>query len=192
MAFFRRLFRAPDNVLDQLHNLVRDSVKQDKKRFPIEKIRAYAKERQWTPWTLHARYFEDDVDLVLNIVDGGMLQIDPADPNRHPKDLKLEVDHIFPRSPLTKIGLGDVVNHVGNYRLVVMPVNRRKLARMPDLQTAFFGSADAIVKGGYASCLAQVAPKGGVLTKPQFLAFRDARATLIRSTVSAFLGVPVA
>jgi hypothetical protein len=58
---------------------------------------------------------------MLNIVDGGVLQIDPADPTRHPKDLKLEVDHIFPRSKLVEAGLGDVADHLGNYRLIVMP-----------------------------------------------------------------------
>ena len=103
----------------------------------------------------------------------------------------MEVDHIFPRAPLSNMGMPDVVNHIGNYRLVVMPINRRKLARMPDLQTAFFGRSCTSVETTYLACLAQVAAKGNVLGHPEFLAFRDARTTLIRETASEFLGVPL-
>jgi hypothetical protein len=190
MSFFRRLYRAPDPALDQLHALIRDSVAEDRSRFPIERIRAFMSQRQATSWTLHDRYFEDDVDLCLNIVDGGQIQIDPSDPSRHPKDLKLEVDHIFPRAPLTAGGMGDAVNHVGNYRLVVMPINRRKLARMPDEQTAFFGRGRERVEDSYLACLS--ATKAGSFDRASFMAFREARAKLIRETVSAFLRVPLA
>lgn len=194
MASFRRLFRPPDNVLDQLHVLMKDQVQRDKTTFPINAIRAYASERQRVPWKLHGHYFDDDVDLSLNIVDGGVLQIDPADTSdaqRHRKDLRLEVDHIFPRSPLThEMGLGDVVDHIGNYRLVVMPVNRRKKAAMPTRDTAFFAAKLDEVSTPYEKCIATVAKKSAVLDRADFLAFRDARAEAIKSGVSAFLGVP--
>lgn len=192
MAMFRRLFRPSDSVLDQLHVLLRDAAQTSRASFPIEKIRAFAVERQRTPWELHPQYFEDDADLVLNIADGGVLQIDPADPKRHPKDLKLEVDHIFPRAPLGTMGLGDIVNHLGNYRLVVMPVNRRKLAKMPDDATAFFGRRVEPVETAYRACVAETRAAGAPLSRAAMLAFRDTRAVMLEKAVSDFLGVPLA
>lgn len=192
MSMFRRLFRPSDSVLDQLHVLLREAADNDETQFPIAKIRAFAVARQHTAWELLPQYFEDDADLVLNIADGGVVQIDPADPNRHPKDLKLEVDHIFPRSPLCAMGLGDIVDHIGNYRLVVMPVNRRKLAKMPNDATSFFGRREGSVERAYQACTAEVTAADKQLTRESMLAFRDARAALLQAHVSEFLGVPMA
>jgi hypothetical protein len=118
----------------------------------------------------------------LNIVDGGVLQIDPANPAIHPKDLKLEVDHIFPRSRLVADGLGDLANHIGNYRLIVMPANRRKSARMPDQTTAFVGRNHPDLEPLYQQALVSC-------SREHFQAFRDARAALIRARVEAFVGL---
>ena len=122
---------------------------------------------------------------MLNIVDGGVLQIDPTDPKRHPKDLKLEIDHIFPRSRLIDAGLGDAADHLGNYRLIVMPANRRKQAKMPDVRTAFFGRHDERLEPLYRAAL-------GTMSRDSYVAFRDARTALIRAQVEVFLGVGAA
>jgi hypothetical protein len=184
MAFFQRLFsRATDSVLDALHTLMIDAVKDDPRYFPIRQIREFMEARLGQPYRLEDHFFVADADLVLNIVDGGVLQIDPTDPSKHSKDLKLEVDHIFPRSELQKCGMGDVADHIGNYRLIVMPANRRKLAKMPNDQTSFFGRHDPDVELYYELTLDE-------LGREAFLAFRDARATLIRSCVKNFLRLP--
>jgi uncharacterized protein DUF262 len=183
MAFIKRLFsRSADSVLDRLHGIVEKQVRSDPARFPIEAIRSLVAERSGMPYVLHERDFLADADLMLNIVDGGRLQQDPADPDRDPKDLKLELDHIFPRSMLIALGMSAVADHLGNYRLIVMPANRRKQHRMPDANTDFFGRGRPEVESAYQAALSG-------LDQDTYLAFRDARAALIRSEVSAYLGV---
>lgn len=179
MAFFRRLFaRGPDNVLDQIHNILVAEVKKDPSKFPIIRLQEYMVDRQNTPFQMEDHFFANDIDLMLNIVDGGVLQIDPADPKLHPKDLKLEVDHIFPRKLMPGINANG--DHIGNYRLIVMPANRRKSAQMPDDQTAFFGRQESSLEGLYKSALKN-------LTANNFEGFRDFRAKHIKSQVSQFL-----
>jgi len=56
---------------------------------------------------------------------------------------------------------------------------------MPDLQTAFFGRNDHQVEPLYRAAL-------GKLSREGFIAFRDARAALIRQRVEAFLGLSTA
>lgn len=180
-AFLRTFSRSADAALDRLHDMTGAAVKADPTKFPIQFLRTYITERAGA-FNLADHQFTDDADLALNIVDKGVLQIDPTDPKRHPKDLKLEVDHIFPRSPLSKMGMADLVNHIGNYRLVVMPINRRKLANMPDDETDFFGRHDPIVEKAYQAALKN-------LNEETFLAFRDARAALVQKSVREFLGL---
>lgn|GEM_PF-1078248 len=183
MAFFRRLFsRGPDNVLDQIHNILVAQVKLNPSVFPIDALRNYMEERQNIAYRLERHFFENDVDLILNIVDGGVLQIDPTDKNRHPKDLKLEVDHIFPRKSMPNIGANG--DHLGNYRLIVMPANRRKSGQMPDTATAFFGDKDSALKEAYETALQQ-------WTKENFDAFRDLRSKHIRERVGQFFGLSI-
>lgn len=69
---------------------------------------------------------------MLNITQGGVLQIDQEHLETESKDLKLEVDHIFPRSKLQNIGMGDIADRIGNYRLIVLNQNRYKRAKWPD------------------------------------------------------------
>jgi hypothetical protein len=183
MSFFLRLFsRAADSVLDQIHNRLPEESKKDSKHFPIPMLREFIVKRQKVPFQIDDSKYSEDADLILNIVDGGVLQIDPYDLKRHPKDLKLEVDHIFPRTPLTDMGLGDVLNHIGNYRLIVMPANRRKSAKMPDNDTDFFGRKSAEIEESYHRALKEI-------NRETFLAFRNARADLIRKHVNNFLGL---
>jgi hypothetical protein len=185
MVFFLRVYsRAPDSVLDQIHGRLVKAVDQDKSHFPIEILRDFITNRQKVPFQIQEYNFQEDADLMINIADGGVLQIDPTDDKRHPKDLRLEVDHIFPRAPLTEQGLGDVVNHVGNYRLIVMPANRRKSAHMPDATTDFFGRRQSEVDALYLATIQN-------LSRDTFVAFRNARASLIRERVEQFLGLPL-
>lgn len=157
MAFILRLFsRAPDSVLDQLHDRMVAAVKSNPERFPIDVLREFMSQRLKLEYRLQDHHLADDADLMLNIADGGVLQLDPADPNRHPKDLKLEVDHIFPRKKLEDAGLRSDADHIGNYRLVVMPANRRKLAKMPDESTAFFGRHQPELEAAYRRAYANL------------------------------------
>lgn len=182
MASFRKLFSfAPDSVLDQLHDLIVRAVGDDPARFPIRPIRDFMVRRQNTPYVLEGHHFADGADLMLNIVDGGVLQIDPGG-RLHPKDLKLEVDHIFPRKRLADLELGDVADHIGNFRLLVMPANRRKSAKLPDDATGFFGRNLPEVESTYQAALT-------CLDRDTFLAFRNSRAALIRGRVEEFLGL---
>lgn len=181
MMFFMRIFaRSADSVLDQMHTIIKKEVKENPNIFPIEALKVFISNRSKAPFALQAHYFSDDADLMLNIVDGGVLQIDPNDPKRHPKDLRLEVDHIFPKTPLTNSGMGDIVNHYGNYRLVVRPINRRKGPKPPDQNTAFWGRKNHNVEPYYQNAL-------NLLSRETFLEFRNKRAESIRKQVEDFL-----
>src|SRR5207253_2679326 len=68
MSFFRRLFsRASDSVLDRIHTIMSEAVKQNPRHFPIETLRDFMIERQNTPYRLEDYYLSTDSDLILNI-----------------------------------------------------------------------------------------------------------------------------
>ena len=191
MAFFTRLFgRSGDAILDKVHKQLVLSIKGDPSagvlpegsEFPLDHMVRIIKERTKAAYGLHEHFFSDDAALVLNVVQGGVLQIDPTNPTKHPKDLKLEVDHIFPKSRVQKSGNGDIANHVGNYRLVVLPVNRRKLARWPDANTDFTGKNDPEIQAAYNRALAN-------FERANYLDFISTRANLIKKRVEEFMGL---
>ena len=191
MAFFTRLFgRSGDAILDKVHKQLVLSIKGDPSagvlpegsEFPLDHMVRIIKERTKAAYGLHEHFFSDDAALVLNVVQGGVLQIDPTNPTKHPKDLKLEVDHIFPKSRVQKSGNGDIANHVGNYRLVVLPVNRRKLARWPDANTDFTGKNDPEIQAAYNRALAN-------FERATYLDFISTRANLIKKRVEEFMGL---
>ena len=191
MAFFTRLFgRAGDAVLDKIHKQLVLSIKGDKDKgippqsadFPLDYVKAVIADRTNSQYGLLERFFNDDPDLMLNIVQGGQLQINPHDPQIHPKDLKLEVDHIFPRSRLRKANMGDVADCIGNFRLVVLPINRRKLDSWPDAQTDFVGVNDPDVAAAYKKALSE-------WNRDNYLQFESARAAYIKRQVETFLGL---
>jgi len=186
MAFFLRLYsHGGDRVLDQVHALVASALRTDASRFPINEVRDYIAARyNGTPWQVANYFFDGDAELMINIVDGGVLQIDPSDPNVQPSDLKLEVDHIFPRKVLADLGLDTEANHIGNYRLVVMPINRRKRAKMPDQNTGFFGRGIDPVEAAYSRAC-------NSLTAETYTKFRNARTELVRGGVKDFLELPL-
>lgn len=191
MAFFTRLFgRSGDAVLDKIHKKLVLSIKGDESKgiqpegtdFPLDHLKTIIKERTNAEYGLHEQFFADDADLMLNIVQGGVLQIDPRDPKVHPKDLKLEVDHIFPRSKLQKAGMGEIADYLGNYRLVVLPINRRKLANWPDANTDFSGKDDAIIGPAYTKAYSS-------FDRENYWAFASSRASFIQGQVETFLGL---
>jgi len=175
MTFFTRLFsRGGDRTLNQLHSRVRQALQDNPSDFPIGVVRDYISRRMNVTWELAEHHFADDPELMLNIVDNGALQM-----SAH-VDQKLERDHIFPRKILSERGLGDLADHLGNYRLVVMPINRRKRAQMPTLATDFYGRHDDGLEQLYEAAI-------GELSRETFQTFRDARAASIISAVNDFL-----
>jgi len=166
MAFLTRLFsRGGDRTLDQLHTRITQALQTSPGVFPIGVVREYMCKRMNVSWELAEHHFADDPELMLNIVDNGALQLN-ADEH---EDLKLERDHIFPRKVLTDHGLGDLADHIGNYRLVVMPINRRKRAKMPTTTTDFYGRRDETLEPLYQAAIAN-------LTRETYQSFRDERA----------------
>ncbi len=144
--------------------------------FPIGVVGEYICKRMKVNWELKDHHFADDPELMLNIVDNGALQL-----NAHQHgDQKLERDHIFPRKVLTDYGLGDLADHVGNYRLVVMPINRRKKANMPTTTTDFYGRQDETLEPLYQAAIEN-------LTRETFQSFRDERASHIITVANEFL-----
>ncbi|MDP2913178.1 MAG: DUF262 domain-containing protein [Candidatus Omnitrophota bacterium] len=192
MSFFRRLFsRGQDAVLDQMHNIISEEVKKDKAHFPIEKIREFMVKRQKLPYIIEEHYYNTDAELILNIVDGGVFQIDPADPKAHSKDLKLEVDHIFPRTPLTRdFGIADKdVDHLGNYRLVVLPINRRKNAKVPTESMSFYGDKIGGIESAYNDAIKSMESKSIDDFRKDFIKFRDGRYNEIKRDIKEFLPI---
>jgi hypothetical protein len=127
-------------------------------------------------WELAEYHFADDPELMLNIVDNGALQLNAQ---QH-VDQKLERDHIFPRKILADQGLGDLADHIGNNRLVVMPINRRKKASMPTNETDFDGRNDKQVKLLYQTAISN-------LNRETYEAFRNERAARKIEAVNNFL-----
>jgi len=190
MAFFTRLFgRSSDAMLDKIHKLLVASLRGDpakgvapKLGFPIGELRSLISERTRAPYGLYRHFLWGDAAQVLNLLQGGVLQIDPQDPNKHPKDLRLEVDHIFPRAKLNAAGMADIANHYGNYRLVVLPVNRRKSAKWPNQTTDFIGRNDPGVSAAFEKCC-------GNFSRDTYQAFIDARSAVIARGLEQFMNL---
>jgi hypothetical protein len=177
MAFLTRLFsRGGDRTLDQLHTRITQALQTSPGVFPIRVVRDYICKRMNVSWELAEHHFADDPELMLNIVDNGALQLNAQQHG----GLKLERDHIFPRKVLADHGIGDLVDYIGNYRLVVMPINRRKKADMPTNTTDFFGRDDETLEPLYQAALAN-------LTRETYQSFQDERKARIIAAVKGFL-----
>lgn len=190
MAFFNRLFgRSADTMLDKIHRQILLSVNGDPVRgilpklgFPIQELRRIVSERTRQPYGLYRHFLSADPAQVLNILQDGVLQIDPQNPNKSPKDLKLEVDHIFPRAKLFSAGMADIANHYANYRLVVLPVNRRKSAQWPTPEVDFVGRHDPSVSDTFVTCCNN-------FNRDTYTAFLDARSAFIASGLERFMNL---
>ena len=193
MAFFTRLFgRSSDATLDKIHKQLVLSTQGDVSScssregfyYPLDQLNSIFQDKTKADYSLYKHFFADNADLMLNIVQGGVLQIDQKDPKKDPKDLKLEVDHIFPRSKLKKGGMEDMADFLGNYRLIVLPKNRRKLAKCPDMTTDFSGKNDAEIASAYSNAISN-------FNRETYWAFVSSRVDHIQREVEKFLGLKV-
>lgn len=177
MSFFTRLYsRAPDSVLDQLHDILVKSYQQKPGVFPIDAIADFISRRKVEPYQFKDQYLWD-LDLILNIIDGGVISI-PAQ-----RTWSLERDHIFPQSQLASRNITQNVHSVGNLRYCRKSRNISKSDKMPDTNTEFFGRDDLALKLVYnAACIN--------LTQDTFNAFVLKRTELIRNKAKEFLKLP--
>ncbi len=118
----------------------------------------------------------NDLDLVLNITQGGVAEI----PNK--RGWSLERDHIFPQSVLEKKGISDeLINNVGNLRLINKNRNILKSDSLPEKDIEFFGSSDLELKKLFLKAIED-------LTKENFESFVRKREDMIFNKVNKFLG----
>ncbi len=135
MAFFARLFsRAPDSILDQIHDTPVSNATQRPGVFPIEEVSKIIVRREKKGSYQFRDEYLWDLDLVLNIIDGGVKEI----PKK--RSWSLERDHIFPRNQLSQRGIKTDVDDIGNLRLLAKSRNIAKSDKMPDGNTEFFGA----------------------------------------------------
>ncbi len=175
MAFFTRLFsRAPDSVLDQLHDIVVKAHKDHLGLFPTQEISQFIAKRRGENYEFRDSYLWD-LDLTLNIIDGGVLVIPTQ------RTWSLERDHIFPRHQLELRGIKENVNSIGNFRLLGKSRNISKSDKMPDSNTDFFGKDDKELANLYRMTYSN-------LTQENFTAFVQRRKDLIYTKIACFLG----
>jgi hypothetical protein len=176
MAFFTRLYsRAPDSVLDQLHDILVKAHKEKPKQFPIQEIGEFIARREKKGDYAYRDEYLMDLDLVLNIIDGGV----PVIPKL--RTWSLERDHIFPQNELRTRNINQNIDDVGNLRLLGKSRNISKSDNMPDDNTEFFGYKDKNLQIMFqAAC--------GNLTQNTFNDFVSARRKLIKDKVVEFLG----
>lgn len=177
MAFFSRLFsRAADNSLDQLHDIIIRAHQGHPGQFPIKEIGAFITKREKKEEYGFRDEYLWDLDLILNIIDGGVIQIPKL------RTWSLERDHIFPRHQLEIRGIDKDVNDIGNFRLYGKSRNISKSDKMPDINTEFFGNNDMELRKIYlAAC--------DTLTQDSYSLFVRKRRELIKEKVVAFLGL---
>ena len=174
MSFFLRFYSyGPDGKLDVIHNYVKKNEAPDV--FPIEKIGRYMTDRTGLPYSLE-RWMLNDVDLVLNIVQGGVSEI----PRK--RGWSLERDHIFPKSQLTLDIPDELISSVGNLRLINKTRNILKSDAFPDEDAEFFGSEDPELKQSFLKARRD-------LTKDNFTRFVQKREEMIFDRVRFFLGL---
>ena len=178
MSFFARLYsRAPDSPLDQIHDILTKAKAATPGVFPIDEIGGLiARREKKGNYQFRGEYLWD-LDLVLNIIDGGVTEI----PEK--RGWSLERDHIFPRHQLATRGIDKDVDDIGNLRLLAKSRNISKRDKMPDTNTDFFGKDDAELRRTYDAACAD-------LTQATFSAFVEKRRELIHKRVVAFLGFP--
>jgi len=176
MAFFTRLFsRAADSILDQLHDILVLAYQTNPGKFPIEEIGAFISKREKKGEYRFRDEYLWDLDLVLNIIDGGVLEIPKV------RSWSLERDHIFPRHQLELRKIDQDVNNLGNFRLYGKSRNISKSDKMPDADTDFFGNGDPDLQKLYREACVN-------LTQESFSAFVHKRSNLIKNKVITFLG----
>lgn len=176
MSMFTRLFsRAPDSVLDQIHDILSSSFSKLPGVFPIKELGDLMARRERKGAYQFREEYLWDLDLVLNIVDGGVKEI-PAK-----RGWSLERDHIFPQNQLKQAQISEHVNNVGNFRLLGKSRNISKSDAMPDQNTEFFGSNEQVVRSAFDRARAD-------LTQDNYTDFVHKRSSLLQQKLVSFLG----
>lgn len=116
-----------------------------------------------------------DLDLVLNIVDGGVKEI----PTK--RGWSLERDHIFPQSQLQQHNISLDVNDIGNFRLLAKSRNIAKSDSMPDNNTEFFGIQNTSIHEAFETAIKD-------FTQDNFSNFVRKRRNILKQKVEIFLG----
>ncbi|HAL65764.1 MAG TPA: hypothetical protein DCP10_09380 [Bacteroidales bacterium] len=174
MSFFMRLYSyGADGKLDVIHKKIKES--NLIKNFPIEEISIYMEEKTGMNYDFSENMLYD-LDLILNIIQGGVFEI----PRK--RGWSLERDHIFPRSILEDKRLPEeLINSVGNFRYINKIRNILKSNDLPEESTEFYGSDDPTLKDLFMKARDN-------LTEETFRNFVQKRKELIMSRVNEFLG----
>jgi hypothetical protein len=177
MSFFSRLYsRALDNVLDQLHDILVKAHNENPGRFPIEEIGEFIARREKKESYCFRDEYLWDLDLVLNIIDGGVIQIPKL------RTWSLERDHIFPQHELFLRKIKFEVNDIGNLRFLGKSRNISKSDTLPDKNSEFFGRDDKTLSQLYKNACEK-------LDQTTFNEFVEYRRKLIKDKVVLFLGL---
>ena len=173
MSFFMRFYSyGPDAKLDLIHKYIKENTNSN--AFPIQQIGPYMESRTNLPFEF-AESMLLDLDLILNIIQGGVSEI----PKK--RGWSLERDHIIPRSLSEGAKIPDeLIDRVGNLRLINKTRNILK-SDILDRDAEFFGSNDAELKKLYLKACEE-------LSTENFQRFVEKRENLIFTKASSFLG----
>jgi uncharacterized protein with ParB-like and HNH nuclease domain len=174
MSFFMRFYSyGPDGKLDVIHKKIKEA--DPIMGFPIDDISKYMENRTGMTYIFSENMLYD-IDLILNIIQGGVSEI------HQKKGWSLERDHIFPRSILENKKFPDeLINSVGNFRYINKTRNILKSNDLPEESTDFYGSDDPTLKDLFMKARDN-------LTEETFRNFVQKRKELILSKVNEFLG----
>jgi len=163
----------PDGKLDVIHKRIKEA--NPNVNFPIDEISKYMEERTGMTY-IFSESMLYDLDLTLNIIQGGVFEI----PKK--RGWSLEQDHIFPRSILEEKGFPEeLINSVGNFRYINKTRNILKSNKLPEENTDFYGSSKQTLKELFIKARDD-------LTEETFRNFVQKRKELIMSKVNVFLG----
>lgn len=170
MSFFTKFYSyGADGKLDVIYKKISGNT------FPTGEIGRYMTEKMGVNYEF-SKMMLNDLDLVLNIIQDGVAEI----PKK--RGWSLEKDHIFSQHFLEGKNVSEeLVNSVGNLRLINKTRNILKGDRLPDDNIEFFGSDDSGLKHVF------LATKGD-FTVDNFRSFVQGREELIFSKVKTFLG----
>lgn len=173
MSFLLRFYsHGADGKLDVIHGYI--TKYENPSIFPRKRIAKYMADRTGKEYYF-AEPMLSDLDLVLNMIQGGVCEI----PSR--RAWSLERDHIFPRSMLAALGISDELsNGVGNLRLINKTRNILKSDKLPEENAEFFGSNDHETAKQFHQTRKD-------LTEANFRGFAESREELILTKVKEFL-----
>lgn len=174
MSFFMRFYSyGPDGKLDVIHKKIKEA--DPIMIFPLDEISKYIEERTGMTYVFSESMLYD-LDLTLNIIQGGVFEI----PKK--RGWSLERDHIFPMSILEYKGFPEeLINTVGNFRYINKTRNILKSNDLPEEDTEFYGSDNPTLKDLFMRARDK-------LTEETFRVFVQKRKELIMSRVNEFLG----